>query len=236
MKAAQTKWKNLRDYFRRELKKIPLPRSGDPGDIATKSHWPPFKSLLFLKDQFAPRSSTGNLVESQDDNVTVTGDVHSDMNSDDEIVEMETFDETQNTVDEEPATPISISSENSASTSTYVEPRTILKSRLRKRKNPVDDLLAIEQQKLELIKTKRAKLEETKDDDHTSFFKSLLPHARKIPDGQIFKFRNEVQDLVQRYAYGSIATTQLHTFNYRIDDSTTSTQLLQTYNYPDSSF
>ncbi|CAH2003162.1 unnamed protein product [Acanthoscelides obtectus] len=224
MKAAQTKWKNLRDYFRRELKKIPIPRLGDPGDIATKSHWTHFKSLLFLKDQFKPRVSTGNLVDSQ--NELLDTDMQSDVNSDDDRVETETIDEMQDTLNVEPATPTSVSSENVEDSSTgtsghFAEPRTVLKSRLRKRKNNIADLVAIEKHKLEFIRTKRANIEETKEDDHLAFFKSLLPHVKKIPDNNILPFRNSVQDLVQRYAYGyTIQMNQgLQTFDYQINQS-----------------
>lgn len=35
VKAVQAKWKNLRDYFRNEIKKITILKSGDSGNIAT---------------------------------------------------------------------------------------------------------------------------------------------------------------------------------------------------------
>ncbi|XP_050307385.1 transcription factor Adf-1-like [Anthonomus grandis grandis] len=169
VKVAQTKWKNLRDYFRRELKKLPIPRSGDPGDIAIKSHWPYLKSLLFLKDQFRPRQATGNLVDSLVESLAT--DMLSDVNSDDDKVETETIDDVQDPVNVEPLTPASVASENTEDSSTgtsshFAEPRTVLKGRLRKRKNNVDALLAIEEQKLEFIRTKRANINETKEDDH----------------------------------------------------------------------
>ncbi|CAH1996018.1 unnamed protein product [Acanthoscelides obtectus] len=102
--------------------------------------------------------------------------MQSDVNSDDDRVETETIDEMQDTLNVEPATPTSVSSENvedsSTGTSSHVaEPRTVLKSRLRKRKNNIADLVAIEKQKLEFIRTKRANIEETKEDDHLAFLR-----------------------------------------------------------------
>nr|CAH7761978.1 unnamed protein product [Callosobruchus chinensis] len=62
----------LRDYFRKELKNVPLPRSGDLGEEALKkSTWPHFKSLLFMKDQFLPRTSHTNLPDTADE-ISVT--------------------------------------------------------------------------------------------------------------------------------------------------------------------
>ncbi|KAG5889790.1 hypothetical protein JTB14_004533 [Gonioctena quinquepunctata] len=84
--------------------------------------------------------------------------MQSNINSDDNGIEKETIDDMQGTMNVEPATPISVSSENFEGLSTgtlshYAEPRTGLKNRVRKRKNQVDALIAIEEQKLELIRT-----------------------------------------------------------------------------------
>ncbi|KAF5274422.1 hypothetical protein FQR65_LT04338 [Abscondita terminalis] len=37
--AAKNKWKNLRDTFRKELAKIPKPKSGDGGTFTLESRW-----------------------------------------------------------------------------------------------------------------------------------------------------------------------------------------------------
>nr|CAI5837604.1 unnamed protein product [Callosobruchus analis] len=134
------------DYSRREPKKIPVPRYGDPGYMATKSHWPYFKSLLSLKNQFISRLSTGNLVGSQ--NELVAANMQSDTNSEDNRVETETIEETLDTVNVNTASCFLKKFESST---------TPLSTRL---------------------------------------------HVRKISDVNILQFRNSVQDLVQRYAYG----------------------------------
>lgn len=79
MEKVKSKWKYLRDNFRKELAKLPVSHSGDSGGEEESSRWPHFKTLLFLKDQFIPRRSTGNLTNksrttSSQDNNEVDGD------------------------------------------------------------------------------------------------------------------------------------------------------------------
>lgn len=47
------------------------------------------------------------------------------------------------------------------------------------------------------------------DDEHLLFFKTLLPHVRKIKPEQILTFRGMVQNLVQDFAY-PISYVQMH--------------------------
>nr|CAI5818001.1 unnamed protein product [Callosobruchus analis] len=122
-KQAAHKWKNLRDYFSKELKKVPLTRSGDPGEEALKkSAWSHFKSLLFLKDQLLLRTSHSNLPYTDDETTITTistpAEVNDDQNKDEEedaSQEMENLSESVNDIDQ-CATP-SLRSES--------EPRTI---------------------------------------------------------------------------------------------------------------
>ncbi|KAF6215850.1 hypothetical protein GE061_000185 [Apolygus lucorum] len=66
----KAKWKNLRDNFNKELKKIPTQRSGDGGEqenyFEYPGKWQHFTQLLFLKDVLIPRVTEGNLTESLD--------------------------------------------------------------------------------------------------------------------------------------------------------------------------
>lgn len=62
-------------------------------------------------------------------------------------------------------------------------------------------------------------LSEATPDEDKQFFDSLIPHIKKIPEVQKLTFRNEIQNLVQRYAYPQNppplhGTQQLKTFNY----------------------
>uniref|UniRef100_A0A6P7FYR8 Uncharacterized protein LOC114335662 n=1 Tax=Diabrotica virgifera virgifera TaxID=50390 RepID=A0A6P7FYR8_DIAVI len=57
---AQKKWKNLRDSFARELKKIPKRRSGadaENGGGEYRGDWPYFEAMKFLEVVIKPRAS-----------------------------------------------------------------------------------------------------------------------------------------------------------------------------------
>ncbi|KAG5877603.1 hypothetical protein JTB14_010290 [Gonioctena quinquepunctata] len=84
------RWKNKKDKYRRKLKKIPKPRSGDPGN-SYKSTWPYFPMMTFLKDPVTPANNIGNLL---------TNNSQQEENNDIDIVEEEEFGST-NTQDEE---------------------------------------------------------------------------------------------------------------------------------------
>ncbi|CAK1554371.1 unnamed protein product [Leptosia nina] len=59
--ALRKKWKNTRDQFMKEFKKIPVSRSGDAGADQNTSMWPYFKMMLFIKDDVIPEINEGNL-------------------------------------------------------------------------------------------------------------------------------------------------------------------------------
>lgn len=40
------------------------------------------------------------------------------------------------------------------------------------------------------------------DDEHLHFFRSVLPHVRKIPGSKVLSFRGRIQSLVEEFAYG----------------------------------
>lgn len=67
---AKKKWKNLRDTFIKELKKIPKPRSGADADNEPKytGTWPYFESMSFLIVILKPRKTEGNIVPETDSN------------------------------------------------------------------------------------------------------------------------------------------------------------------------
>ncbi|KAK3878680.1 hypothetical protein Pcinc_016705 [Petrolisthes cinctipes] len=59
---AKKKFKNLRDQFRLELRKVPTGKTGDP-DLPLEEYlstWPWFKFMFFLKDQMKGRGPNGN--------------------------------------------------------------------------------------------------------------------------------------------------------------------------------
>ncbi|CAG9782475.1 unnamed protein product [Diatraea saccharalis] len=57
---SEKRWKNLKDQYRKELKKLPAPRSGDPGDNV-QSTWQFFSQMNFLRFEILRNSSDTNL-------------------------------------------------------------------------------------------------------------------------------------------------------------------------------
>ncbi|KAG8231852.1 hypothetical protein J437_LFUL008623 [Ladona fulva] len=67
--AVKSKWRGLRDTFRKELNNFTKQRSGSAGGSLKDSTWPFFKNMEFLKDQFQKRKMEGNIPSScQNDN------------------------------------------------------------------------------------------------------------------------------------------------------------------------
>ncbi|KAK4299017.1 hypothetical protein Pmani_028673 [Petrolisthes manimaculis] len=70
---AKKRFKNLRDQFRLELKKVPTGRAGDP-DLPLdqyRSNWPWFKMMFFLKDQMKGRGPNGKMLVLKEDSSTL---------------------------------------------------------------------------------------------------------------------------------------------------------------------
>lgn len=52
-------------------------------------------------------------------------------------------------------------------------------------------------------KVKKSFTPETDHDENLFFFKSLLPHVRKIQENKVLSFRNHIQEVVEEFAYRS---------------------------------
>ncbi|XP_066974669.1 uncharacterized protein [Macrobrachium rosenbergii] len=57
----KSKWRGIRDYYVKELKKIPKPRSGGSCDVISRSNWPYFRQM-FLNDTLLTRDRVTNIV------------------------------------------------------------------------------------------------------------------------------------------------------------------------------
>ncbi|XP_069675761.1 uncharacterized protein [Periplaneta americana] len=214
------KWKYLRDQFAVELGKVT--RSGDTGDLPA-SKWPYFQSLLFLKDVVKPRPSPGHLskVPVSVELATGTSD-EPQLQSEDPDAYLD-YSESP----DETSTPFPPQNEetdeddvgrNNVGNSTY-HPSSVCSesssNRGRKRKHRITDpfnepVSSIERQKRFYLEEKLSnnRREVDEDDENLHFFKSLLPHVRKIPNCKLLSFRNCVQELVQQYAYEECVKTQ----------------------------
>lgn len=180
----RSKWKTLRDTFRKELKKMPMKRSGDgASETVWKSSWAHFESLYFLKDQFTARKSTGNLPEIGTDIV-----IEDTFETYAENLENNNIDDTSSASNEQQNT----SQPNTSSASTPV-------IRGRKRKSENDDigaaLINLEKNKIRILE------KETKNDEDELFFQSLLPHLRPLPPHQKMLLRIKIQELVYNFIY-----------------------------------
>ncbi|XP_034478995.1 uncharacterized protein LOC117785192 [Drosophila innubila] len=133
------KWKNTRDQFRNECKKMPGAKSGEYGNLEKHykkyTSWPHFKSLLFLTSQMKSRSSLANIESS-------SSKFASELSLDEESLDEILFENVQELRDS--------------------EEKKIAKL------NVSDELLAIEQQKEALIE-KKVNTQKDRDDDEAFF-------------------------------------------------------------------
>ncbi|XP_017466883.1 PREDICTED: uncharacterized protein LOC108359498 [Rhagoletis zephyria] len=166
---AKKKWRNLRDQFSKELKKIPKGKSGDTQDQALiyTGRWRYFKSLLFLRDTIFPRETARNLSVMLEDSTTAT--------------------EADNNV-----TNAEINSEL-----TFVEtcPSFRSLSVRRKRKDNHQDGKAVELRLLD-IETKKLALLEASEDENSLFLRSLLPFMKKLDPIRQLRVRCKFQDIL----------------------------------------
>ncbi|KAG5879058.1 hypothetical protein JTB14_019485 [Gonioctena quinquepunctata] len=93
------KWRGLRDTFRKELSKLEQKRSGDDADDEPQSKWQYFKNMLFIKDQFAPRQTIGNIENATQYSTGAETDEDATLgpmnNNDQSQLEIETDDQSQ---------------------------------------------------------------------------------------------------------------------------------------------
>lgn len=204
----RAKWKSLRDSFRKELKKMPVKRSGDGASESTwKSSWQYFESLYFLKDQFTARETSSNLPIDGNDNVVID-----DTNSQFPESDTQDLDESINNANDLTSVANILPetrSESNASTSARTDPlrdknsergpSKIANKRLKKKEN--DDvgaaLIRIEENKLKIMENEQKKIL----DEDECFFQSLLPHIRTLTPQQKMSLRIKMQELVYNFVY-----------------------------------
>lgn len=192
--AVRNKWKSLRDKFRTTLASIPKPKSGDAANDY-RGEWKYFKSLLFLKDQFTPRNSTGNLPKNDDENICDDILQISQDESDKDVSEQTVYeDDTTNSSRSQFEL-------NSAPSSTPTLSRASSSRKHSQKRTSADEvgqaLLQVERQKLEYLEQKRSRKEE--DDEDLNFFKSLLPHVKTFSAFDKLEYRMRVMKITKDF-------------------------------------
>lgn len=199
---AKKTWKVLRQQFKIHFDKLPLPKTGDPAP-EDEVDWPYFKSLLFLRDVFEKRPTSGNLPETE-------GEPDVDEEDDRENVDLTSPTPTPSSsspsVEHYSASTSRTKTTKSSSAEAPTTPKNPDNLGYRKRYAPMEmigkGLLDIEKEKMKIRKEKEMAAVDKNDED-VAFFASLLPHVRKLSPVKKLQFRTKIQQLLLESAYGT---------------------------------
>lgn len=212
------KWKNLRDTFSKELKKIPKPRSGTDADNEPKytGTWPHFEAMSFLKVVLKPRQTEGNIISKDSESNYVDLSVYSDAASPEEIFNMIASDNDNTQLPESASIleeiPQNMSIDNnlrqdrppspslpgpSPSSSLLVSSDSsslpAITRQTRKRKDiSLEAFLDIEREKMKILREDQP----DNTDDDLLWFKSILPYMKQLPSLNKLNFRTQMQELL----------------------------------------
>ena len=210
------KWKNLRDYFRKELDKIELAQLENE-DENWRHHctWTHFESMQFLSPIMKPRlvehldtASRGEIPAVEVSSIDIKEklekhDSDNDLNinsnkteasSESQISAIYTVHNTDSTNKEITSSQKDLEENSWPAVEMSVEEMNM--SRKRKAQlssdylNCMRELLDLKAKKMSLLKEK---CEEEYDDD-MNFFKSLMPHVKQLPAINKLFFRSQVQN------------------------------------------
>lgn len=189
-------------------------RSGSSADSIYKSNWPYFLLLDFLRSQFKTRPTSGNLkkkakTSTLEDLSTGNMEITPTSGLSDEIRHIEESVIDSQEANESVLTEHDVSSAQGSSENTgknfkeeLLHPNSFKKSSIKN--NNLTKLVQLEEKKLAILEGKRAsKAIIDKPDEDMKFYESLLPHIKKINGVDKLLFRNEVQNLVIKYAYSN---------------------------------
>lgn len=198
---AKTKWKGLRDTFRREYQKTVKHKSGAEGGGKSGSPWPYFESLYFLADQMTPRESSGNIPLSKENSLPTNDGYHDEPDSP----------ETQNPNDDHPDDVVQVLPSTSTANQSKrpVEKRNPLlqteeqessskkqQSRPAKRANDIQSrMLQLEEEKLKFFKQRKVETDVNTDYDY-HFLISLLPHFKNVKPERKLRVQLQLQQVL----------------------------------------
>ncbi|PNF31667.1 hypothetical protein B7P43_G15686 [Cryptotermes secundus] len=186
----KTKWKNLRDTFRKELKKAPRSCSGDGEEHAPRylGSWPHYGAMLFLRESFQSfqlnASSDQPLPSSQLSTSVLHETCEKTRGTEVRMLQSNNQMELEQLENSFPGTtePAHANRISSAASKTRNTMSSI---------NFDEDLLETESKTLSLLRG-----QSDEDDEDMHFFKSLLPHVKQLPSISKLYFRSQVQNVL----------------------------------------
>lgn len=183
MVTLKNKWKNIRDYYRAELKKVSSGRSGSGADEVTTFAWPLFPCLNYLKDTMQTRPRSTNLTQSAKNSVENA--------LQDTSVDFSLFNVDENSVEEicEDDNDIIQSTENHIRKKPMHTTQTAKKTKT-SMSNFRQELLKLEEKKIKLLQS------EEKDDEDLMFLKSLLPDLKSLSRAQKIRTKIKFQEIL----------------------------------------
>ncbi|KPJ12309.1 hypothetical protein RR48_11565 [Papilio machaon] len=164
------KWKNLRDHYRKELKRCSVSGSGDPDGDRYESSWKYFDNMSFTKDELMPVICEVNVKQEEQDSE----------------------DDNNSASAEEEYTETSVECKRESNTEQIVNERKRTAQDLRQ------EYLEIEKKKLKLLEneSQRNRTDEFSKSQDYHFLMSLLPEIEKLPLVNKFRLRNRFNDVL----------------------------------------
>uniref|UniRef100_A0A2S2PPH3 Transcription factor Adf-1 n=1 Tax=Schizaphis graminum TaxID=13262 RepID=A0A2S2PPH3_SCHGA len=206
---AKKRWRNLRDQFKKELKKVKKPKSGSSQDGLEKYHgkWSYFMSMQFLKDIETPRKTSGTFSNDDDEDIEIGHSYEHKSDSNEEP-------EDEDDIDKK--TTHSFEGMDSLLAQTDVQTQVIrnnspinelnnskTKTSGQKKNKKKEDEVSFEQQLLQLEKTKieafiDSSRNAVKDDEDMYFLKSIHPYFGNMTPLQKLRVRTQIQEVIMR--------------------------------------
>ncbi|KAG5891767.1 hypothetical protein JTB14_006955 [Gonioctena quinquepunctata] len=191
-----------------ELSKLDQKRSGDGADDEPQSKWQYFKNMLFVRDQFAPRQTIGNIENATQYSTGAEMDEDATLgpmnNNDHSQLEIETDDQSQLDFATGDQSQAEIVTEINQQSSSNNKKRSATDQSKSNKTNPpqkkivkydaIQALMHIEKEKLQQFKQHL----EHKQDDDTYFLLSLLPYIQSLPVYRKMFLRSKILQLVMQ--------------------------------------
>lgn len=183
----KNRWRTLLQKFKSEAKLESLMRSGDGADQCYRSQWPHYQSLQFLKDKVLPAEVSGNLNYLFDEDIDEDEEDWEPVseNNPQKELTMPKYVKTPTDARKNPKTPTDVRKNPKPPTDGQKNPERIpLVEKNKNKRNLDDDHVLIDMSAIDSL-----------------FFKTLAYHVQRIHPDRLLHFRNEINDVVQRYAY-----------------------------------